>query len=71
MDIFWLIWEWIVANKEWLFSGAGLSVVGFIYYMFRNKQGQTINIIQNTSDNATSNIHTGQGDIKIKCDNKN
>lgn len=26
---------WLFENKEWLFSGAGLSVIGFIYYIVK------------------------------------
>ena len=31
IDTSWLSWEWIVANKEWLFSGVGLSVIGILF----------------------------------------
>jgi hypothetical protein len=30
-DVSWLTWEWLIANKEWLFSGVGLSVIGIAF----------------------------------------
>ena len=51
MNLDWLNWEWIDANKEWLFSGVGLSVIGilfstlgfaFILYRMHRQRQQTI-----------------------------
>lgn len=29
--------SWIIDNKQWLFSGAGLAVVGYIYSLWNRK----------------------------------
>jgi hypothetical protein len=31
IDTSWLNWDWMIANKEWLFSGIGLSVIGILF----------------------------------------
>lgn len=42
--------DWIIANKEWVFSGSGLAIIGLVYAFFfkkkkKNKVKQTdINI---------------------------
>ncbi len=28
------MWQWMVQNKEWIFSGAGLTVLGVIWWLF-------------------------------------
>ena len=33
---------WIMANKEWVFSGIGLSVIGGIFFIFRKMVGNWI-----------------------------
>lgn len=30
--------EWVLKNKEWLFSGAGLSIVTLLVFLFRNRR---------------------------------
>lgn len=32
------IWNWLVDNKEWLFSGAGLCVVGLVVTLVRRRK---------------------------------
>ena len=69
--------EFIYQNYEWLFSGIGVSIVGFIIYKFsyNNKEkgfNNTINI-NNTNDGKTSetieykakNFLTRKEDVKI------
>jgi hypothetical protein len=57
--------EWILANKEWLFSGAAiavpLAIIGWLFSSRANKQ------IQKSGDNST-NIQVG-GDFKIGGNN--
>ena len=56
--------EWIIENKEWLFSGIAialpLSIVGWIMSKRENKQ------VQKSAKNST-NIQVG-GDFKIGDD---
>lgn len=56
--------EWILKNKEWLFSGVAiaipLAIIGWLYSSRANKQ------IQKGGDNST-NIQVG-GNLKIGGD---
>lgn len=53
--------EWIIQNKEWLFSGIAiaipLAIIGFLFSTRGNKQ------VQKGGDNST-NIQVG-GNLKI------
>lgn len=49
----------IMDNKEWLFSGVGMFVVGAIIKLFKKKKNNGNNFIQ------TGNIKAGR-DVKIK-----
>lgn len=53
--------EWIVQNKEWLFSGVAiaipLAIIGWLFFSQGNNQ------IQKSGDNST-NIQVG-GNLKI------
>ena len=33
------IWHWVVRNKEWLFSGAGLTVLGIVWWLVKGLWG--------------------------------
>lgn len=62
--------EWIIENKEWLFSGLGLSIVGIIGYFLKrnkenNKNSQTI-----TSGDDSTNIQGGKN-VKVEIGSKN
>lgn len=53
--------NWVIANKDWLFSGAAvalpLSVIGWFFFNRKNKQ------VQKGGDNST-NIQVG-GSLNI------
>jgi hypothetical protein len=34
------MWTWIVNNKDWLFSGIGVMVIGALYALFTRKRNQ-------------------------------
>lgn len=59
--------DWIFNNKEWLFSGAGLTVLGLIGYFFKKKQ--QLNQKQKAGDNSTQ-IQGGR-DVYAKVGDKN
>jgi len=60
--------KWLLNNKEWLFSGAGLFVLIWIgraiYYRKKTNSSQGIR-----SGSNSTNIQAG-GDIKIGSDSK-
>lgn len=49
---------WINENKEWLFSGVGLVVLGWIFKLFFNKKKDkkenSNTFIQRSGDNSTN-----------------
>ena len=54
--------QWIIDNKEWIFSGIGIFIISLIVGFFGKKQ-QTSKQIQKSGPNST-NYQAG-GDIKI------
>jgi hypothetical protein len=47
--------EWIVENKEWIFSGIGVFVLGIIYALFKKKKkSKSIKMKQKSGDNSTN-----------------
>ena len=56
--------SWIVENKEWLFSGAGLTVLSIIGgFFFKRKSNKKDNktTIQTASNNSNNNININVG----------
>jgi hypothetical protein len=56
--------EWVIANKDWLFSGIGIVVLGLIAkFFFGKKNGQTVPAVEVGRSNSSStnyiNINTG------------
>jgi len=61
--------EWMIQNKEWLFSGAGITVIVAAYQLCRrnvNKKGKGHRVTQknNQKENSTS-IQVGR-DLRIE-----
>ena len=43
--------NWIIENKEWIFSGIGVSIVGYIInYLLNNKQTQSLGLTKIRTD---------------------
>ncbi|KZZ86237.1 hypothetical protein [Bacillus sp. SJS] len=65
----------IMQNKEWLFSGLGISVITVVIWTFKNfkgkdaNQGPSINQTQNSGNNST-NIQGGQ-DVNVEIGDSN
>lgn len=60
--------NWIVENKEWLFSGIGVVAIGFLAKQFYSSKGKKQ--IQKSGDNST-NIQIGGDYIKQGTKKKN
>jgi len=59
--------SWLLENKEWIFSGVGVSVVVFIFSIF-NKNGR---LKQTQKSGRSSKNYQAGGDINIgKTDDK-
>ena len=56
------MWEWLITNKQWVFSGIGVAIAtGIIAFFVRRSSG----ISQNqTSGTRSTNIQSA-GDISI------
>ncbi len=49
------MFEWLWKNKEWIFSGCGVSVLGIVFLAFRNRSSHKLNSQQLSSmPNGTS-----------------
>ena len=56
-------WEWIIANKEWMFSGVGAVLVTWIaQFIVKRKQAASAQTIR--SGKGSTNIQSGR-DINI------
>lgn len=53
--------NWIIENKEWIFSGIGVFILGFIFTIFKkkNKKNRSIKMKQKSGSNST-NIQIGR-----------
>ena len=69
--------NWILENKEWIFSGAGIVLIGLVYNFFFKHKKETKELIfnnninveyQGNKDNKPVNLKSdiNQDDIKIK-----
>lgn len=57
------IFEWIIENKEWFFSGIGVFILGLILSLVYSRKKSSIS--QNiSSGNNSLNIQTGNTEIK-------
>jgi hypothetical protein len=68
------IWDWIGENKVWVFSGAGIAIIGGIFTLIKelrnkNKRDNTIKQSQKSGKNST-NIQVA-GDLTINGEVKN
>ena len=55
--------EWIVANKEWVFSGAGVALIGCVigFLVVRKKHVTKQSIISKNADDINQvNINNGR-----------
>ncbi len=56
--------DWVVSNKEWIFSGIGVALIGFVYSTIQSKK-KANKIVQKGGDNSINNIGDGNTNIKI------
>ena len=61
-----IIWNWLLDNKEWIFSGFGVFLLGLVLAYFRRKkkteQGDTITTHGDLSPGKVN------GDYKVRID---
>ena len=47
--------EWILENKEWIFSGIGVFIIGLIITLFtRKRKSKSIKMKQKSGSNSTN-----------------
>ena len=57
------MWPWIVQNKEWLFSGAGISALGIIWWVFTKLRGskrESLPVRNNVTSTASPHVELHQ-----------
>lgn len=64
---------WILENKQWLFSGLGISIITILYFtLFRNTSGTQavtptdITVSPSLSQNLTVNVGAGENEFQEK-----
>jgi plastocyanin domain-containing protein len=59
--------QWLLTNKEWIFSGIGVSIIGgLVSWFFRNKQPSQSQKSGNHSENYQSGGNISIGDRNDK-----
>ncbi|MEI8085306.1 MAG: response regulator [Paludibacter sp.] len=65
--------DWIINNKEWIFSGIGITVLGIIYKLISSKKDNSdliSNKISNNGNNTSSSSNTNNININIPHEQK-
>ncbi|ADD03132.1 hypothetical protein Thit_1893 [Thermoanaerobacter italicus Ab9] len=57
------MWNWLITNKEWVFSGIGVAVLTVLFSLFKSKRDKRINQKQIAGDGSI-NIQIGEN-VKI------
>lgn len=60
--------NWIIENKEWLFSGAAIVVIGLVIQFFKGNSATSVNKQIQKGGHKSTNIQVG-GSLNIR-DNK-
>lgn len=50
------LWAWVIKNKEWLFSGIGVVVIGWIVQL----------IFKKSNSSSTQTIRSGDGSTNVQ-----
>ncbi|MBU5617194.1 hypothetical protein KPY62_08855 [Psychrobacter sp. TAE2020] len=56
---------WIIDNKEWLFSGAALGVIGLLIRLFKKSSPSSVNEQVQRGGHNSTNIQVG-GSLNIR-----
>jgi hypothetical protein len=59
------IWHWVTQNKDWLFSGAGLSVLAVLGWIFKRILGKTNSSIPVSRSAPSQTPPQPQPDIRV------
>lgn len=66
------MWNWLITNKEWVFSGIGVAVLTVLFSLFKSKRDKRINQKQIAGDGSINiqigeNIKISKSGDDIKC----
>ena len=66
--------EWLRENKEWLFSGVGIAIIGLVVNLIKNKKSKKT--IEQKAGNGSIQVNNNNGNVVInnavdKKDDKN
>ena len=53
--------NWIIENKEWLFSGAAIVVIGLVVRFFKGSSATSVNNQVQKGGHNSTNIQVGGG----------
>jgi len=54
------MFEWLLSNKEWVFSGAGIALISFVAWLFRSK-----GVKANNTNQSVNGISAG-GNVNVE-----
>ena len=60
--------EWIIANKQWLFSGVGVVIIAAIirYFWSKNRAEKETNTDRSINQSMGTNINAAKGNVKFE-----
>lgn len=57
--------DWIISNREWVFSGVGVAVVTAVLSLIRKKQDKNKDATKTATAGANSMIIQSEGNVTI------
>jgi len=61
--------DWIINNKEWLFSGIGVTILTYLTSLFVKSRKKEVASIEFESSNTNNNSNTNSNIVNINVDN--
>lgn len=61
--------EWLTENKQWVFSGIGVAIIGWVFLGIKGKSKKNKLILKQKSGKNSTNIQSA-GEIKININSQ-
>ena len=62
--------NWIIENKEWIFSGVGVTVIGILINLWKRDKLQALSFVRVWNSSSNKNISNNINKINISIDTK-
>lgn len=55
--------KWLIENKEWIFSGVGIAIIGLVVNLIKNKKSKKS--IEQKAGNSSIQVNNSNGNVVI------